>query len=303
MDDQRHQLLSDFITANHILCHHEVVDGFGHVSVRDPANPSLFLMTGSVPPALMRSVDDIAVFAVATAAPVAGSTRSAQSPFSERFIHSELYRRFPGAQSVVHSHARSVAARASLVGRPLRPLWHMAGFLGGEAPVFDPRDGAYRGGGETRNLLVNTEHLGAALAATFSAAGDGRQGTAGQAQDDDKDGGSEKTTTTTALLQPDHAVVLQRGHGFVTWGASLQQAVYRAVYTKQNAEIQESAELLAAAGAAGDDKDSSSRCVVYLDEAERRDCGEMVDASWVKAWPLWKAVVEADALYVNNLAG
>ncbi len=34
-------VIGDLVTANHILAHEGVVDGFGHVSVRDPRNGPL----------------------------------------------------------------------------------------------------------------------------------------------------------------------------------------------------------------------------------------------------------------------
>jgi ribulose-5-phosphate 4-epimerase/fuculose-1-phosphate aldolase len=38
------QLKEDLVTANRILADHNVVDSFGHVSVRHPDNPAHFLL-------------------------------------------------------------------------------------------------------------------------------------------------------------------------------------------------------------------------------------------------------------------
>src|SRR5262245_32758311 len=46
-------LLEDLAMANHILASHGVLDAYGHVSVRHPANPDRFLMSRSLAPALV----------------------------------------------------------------------------------------------------------------------------------------------------------------------------------------------------------------------------------------------------------
>ena len=272
MSRQRFDLLSKFVTANHILANHGIVDGFGHVSVRDPDRPDTFLMTGSKPPALVKTAGDIDTFVVEDAQPLAGEHGPPQSPFSERFIHSEIYEMYPAVQSIVHSHSPVMVARANS-GQPLRPVWHMAGFLGPVVPVFDTR-GFYREG-EKQLTLVNSHDLGRALASTLA------------------DGSTSDTAPHRHGLPP-HTTVLQRGHGFVTWGTSIEQVVYRAVYAQKNAEIQQQAEELASASS------GIARCE-YLGEAEWQDCAAMDDVCWVKSWPLWVAQVRSDPLYENNV--
>lgn len=82
------EILSTLITANHILDYNKVVDGLGHISVRNPNNNATFFMTGNPPPALVRSLSDLNEFYIGDGSAVSPSAdRAAQSPYSERFIH------------------------------------------------------------------------------------------------------------------------------------------------------------------------------------------------------------------------
>jgi HCOMODA/2-hydroxy-3-carboxy-muconic semialdehyde decarboxylase len=85
-------------------------------------------------------------------------------------------------------------------GVRLQAIFHMAGFVGQGAPVFEIRDA----GGDGTDLLISNSKLGAALAADFVG----------------------------------HDIVLMRGHGSTVVGGSIQQAVYRAVYAELNARYQ-----------------------------------------------------------------
>ena len=38
----RHALIEELVTANHILANENVLDSFGHVSIRNPDNPDRF---------------------------------------------------------------------------------------------------------------------------------------------------------------------------------------------------------------------------------------------------------------------
>jgi ribulose-5-phosphate 4-epimerase/fuculose-1-phosphate aldolase len=118
----------------------------------------------------------------------------------ERFIHSEIYKARPDVMAIVHSHSPAVIPYG-VTRTPLRPVWHVSAFLGTtDIPVFEIRDVA----GPATDLLIRTPYLGHALARSLKQA----------------------------------PVVLMRGHGSTTVGASVKQAVYRAVYTELNARLQ-----------------------------------------------------------------
>ena len=53
-------LIDDLVLANHILVNQGVLDGFGHISVRDPANPQRFFIARSMAPALVQADDILA---------------------------------------------------------------------------------------------------------------------------------------------------------------------------------------------------------------------------------------------------
>jgi ribulose-5-phosphate 4-epimerase/fuculose-1-phosphate aldolase len=76
--------------------------------------------------------------------------------YSERFIHSEIYKVRPDVHSVLHSHSPTVIP-FSITNVPMRPI--RVGFLHPEVPVFDTRDAA----GFT-DLLISNPALGKALA-------------------------------------------------------------------------------------------------------------------------------------------
>ncbi len=149
------QLLADLVDANHILFHENVLDAFGHVSVRHDKDPNRFLLARNLAPALVEK-EDIMEFDL-DGNPLHGDERR---PYLERFIHGEIYRARPDVMAVVHSHSPSVIPFTVVKSSRLRPICHMCGFLGRGAPIFDIRD--YFGDGT--DLLIRNKEMGAALA-------------------------------------------------------------------------------------------------------------------------------------------
>jgi HCOMODA/2-hydroxy-3-carboxy-muconic semialdehyde decarboxylase len=146
-------LIDDLVAGSRILADLGVVDAFGHVSMRDPRNPTHFLMSRSLAPALV-TADDIMEFD-ADANPVDARGRAV---FLERFIHGEIYRTRPDVMAVVHTHSPGVIPfAASKV--PLRAIYHNGAFLGAGVPIFD----IAKDFGET-DMLVRNREIGKALA-------------------------------------------------------------------------------------------------------------------------------------------
>ncbi len=142
-------LHSDLVVASRILAHEGICDAFGHVSVRNPDDPSRFFLARAVAPELVTR-DDIMEFTL-DGAPVGGDTRK---PFLERFIHGSLMEARPDVMSVVHSHSRGVIP-FGVTGTPIRPLLHSCGVLGHDVPVWDAGDAF----GDT-NLLIASVAMG-----------------------------------------------------------------------------------------------------------------------------------------------
>lgn len=192
-------LIEDLAAANRILANEGVVDAFGHVSVRHPADPSRFLLSHAISPELVEP-SDIMEFAL-DGEPVDARGRK---PYLERFIHAALYEARPDVRSVVHHHSHSVIP-FGIAGEKLRPVMHICATIGPEVPIWDSQDKF----GDTA-LLISDMAMGRDFARVL---GGGR-------------------------------CALMRGHGCSVAGASIQAAVFTAIYLEVNAELQLSASRL-----------------------------------------------------------
>lgn len=246
-----HQSLRLLIRANHILHYHGLVDAFGHVSIRHPLNFNHYIIAGYDPgaPALVSSKNHFITYHVSDSTPV---DPNAAQGYSERYIHGEIFCQFPEATCVVHSHSE-VVIPFTLGNEDVRPVFHMAGFLGHEpVKVFgNPR------GGEGLDMLVKSQTIGARLAGLFS------------------------------LERP---VVLQHKHGFTTFGRSVEEAIYRAIYMQSNCRL-----LAQAIGFVGEKRE-----VGYLTKEEAAACKVMNEKCQDKSFRLWLREVQVNPLYVNE---
>src|SRR3979409_1921996 len=155
--------------------------------------------------------------------------------FIERYIHGEIYRVRPEVMVVVHSHSPSVIP-FGVTRTKLRPIYHMGSFLWSGAPVWDIRKVR-----EENDLLVRDRPLGAALA-----------GALGKCN-----------------------CVLMRGHGMTVVGATVPEAVFRAIYTEMNARLQIQAMQLEGP-------------IEFLREAEGRGATKSNRGTLERPWELWK---------------
>jgi HCOMODA/2-hydroxy-3-carboxy-muconic semialdehyde decarboxylase len=119
----------------------------------------------------------------------------------------------------------------------LQPVFHMGAFLGGGVPVFEIR----ATGGDATDLLVKTQPLGDALARTLGNAN----------------------------------VALMRGHGMVAVASSVPEAVFRAYYTGQDAQLQ--ADALRLGGSP-----------TYLTPGESASATQTQAGLVSRSWELWK---------------
>jgi ribulose-5-phosphate 4-epimerase/fuculose-1-phosphate aldolase len=158
--------------------------------------------------------------------------------YLERFIHAAIYRARPEVMSVVHSHSASTIP-FGVTGVTPRPLSHIAGFLGAGVPTFEIRDVA----GDSSDMLITDNPLGDALAKVLG----------------------------------NCPVALMRGHGWVVVGNSIEQAVFRAVYTDLNARQQLQAMSLGA--------------INFLTPNEATHAAAANDGQVKRPWEFWKARV------------
>ena len=144
--------IEKLVTANRILAREEVVDGFGHVSVRHPGDPGRFLLSRSRSPELVETSDILEYTLDGACIDDKGGMR----PYAERFIHGAIYKARPDVTSVVHHHAYPVVTfTASKV--PIRPLMHTTAVIGHEIPLWDIRD---KFGPDTNMLVTNMDQGG-----------------------------------------------------------------------------------------------------------------------------------------------
>ena len=144
------------MAGSRILADLGVVDAFGHVSARHPANPNRFLMSRSLAPALVAAADVMEFDLDGNAIDANG-----RALFLERFIHGEIYKARPDVMAVVHTHSPGVIP-FTVSKMSLRPLFHNAAFLGAGVPVWEIR----KDFGET-DMLVRDIARGKSLADTL----------------------------------------------------------------------------------------------------------------------------------------
>jgi ribulose-5-phosphate 4-epimerase/fuculose-1-phosphate aldolase len=148
------RLVDDLVAGNHILYHHQVVDGYGHLSFRSPSNPLRFYMAAAVAPGRVTADDVIEL-------DLDGEITSADGnrpTYSERFIHAEVYRARPEINSVLHSHSPTVIP-FGVTTVPLKPVASSGSFLFPHPPIFDTSNVP-----EATSVLVNKPVIGKALA-------------------------------------------------------------------------------------------------------------------------------------------
>jgi ribulose-5-phosphate 4-epimerase/fuculose-1-phosphate aldolase len=141
-------IFRDLVIANRILAKEEVVDAYGHVSIRHPDNPNHFLIARSLAPDLV-TADDIVELGL-DGQPVRNEKRSL---YLERFIHAAIFQARPEVMAVVHAHAEDTLPFCIADATRLRPVIHSGSFIGSEVPVWDIADNF----GDTNLLVTNLE--------------------------------------------------------------------------------------------------------------------------------------------------
>lgn len=152
------RLMNDLVIANRILANEDVVDAYGHVSIRNPDNPNTFFMARSLAPELVTANDIVELDLEGH--PVTDERRHL---YLERFIHAGIFETRPDVMSVVHAHAEDILPFGIADGTPLRPVIHSGSFIGADIPVWDIADRF----GDT-NLLVANMDQGRDLAKTLA---------------------------------------------------------------------------------------------------------------------------------------
>ncbi len=149
------RLKEDLVIANRILADQNVLDSFGHVSIRHPDNPGRFLMARARAPMCVE-IGDIMEFTLA------GDIVGAQpgKPYSERFIHGAILEARADIGSVVHNHSPNVVPFSVVKKQCFCAVMHMAAPVGRDVPNWDIRDKF----GDSTNLLVTNMEMGRDLA-------------------------------------------------------------------------------------------------------------------------------------------
>jgi ribulose-5-phosphate 4-epimerase/fuculose-1-phosphate aldolase len=140
--------------ANRMVAHEGVLDGFGHISVRHPADPQRYLLARSRSPELIEPMD-ILEFNIDSEVLTPGGLL----PYGECVIHGEIFRARPDVNAVVHHHSAAILPFCVTTGIDLVPIMGLGATMGTTVPLWDSQDEF----GDTP-MVVTTKEQGASLA-------------------------------------------------------------------------------------------------------------------------------------------
>ena len=156
MADTENKLVETLVTANRMLANENIIDVFGHISVRSERNPQEFLLSCSRSPQAV-TANDIMRYKL-DGTPI---SETKERHYAERVIHAAILAARPEINSVCHTHSDAVLPFA-VTGEPIRPVIH-AGTL------FWEGVGWYEKYDDQGNLLVASATEGKELAASLGA--------------------------------------------------------------------------------------------------------------------------------------
>jgi HCOMODA/2-hydroxy-3-carboxy-muconic semialdehyde decarboxylase len=143
LDEVRYELS----LASRMLANEGVLDAFGHVSLRHPADPGRYLLARSRSPQLVEPAD-VLEFTL--------DSQPVEPPrvhlFAERVIHGCIFEARADVMAVCHHHAPAVLPFA-IAGVPIVPVFHLGAAVGETVPFWDQRDEF----GDTNLLVVKPE--------------------------------------------------------------------------------------------------------------------------------------------------
>ncbi len=145
------------VAANRILAREDVVDSFGHVSLRHPDDPHHYVMSRSRAPELVE-FDDFMEFELDGEV----INDDGRTPYGERMIHGAIFEARPEITAVIHNHALEVLP-FTITDNTLKPVVHTGSVIGETIPLWDIRDKF----GENTDMLVRSMEQGRDLCATM----------------------------------------------------------------------------------------------------------------------------------------
>lgn len=147
MADKLNDIIAELALANRILANEAVLDAFGHVSARHPADPGRYLLPRARSPGLVEPAD-ILEFTL--------DSEPVKPPkvhlYAERVIHGCIYQARNDVMAVCHHHAAAVLPFC-IAGRPIVPVFHIGAAIGEATPFWDQHDEF----GDTNLLVVKPE--------------------------------------------------------------------------------------------------------------------------------------------------
>lgn len=153
MSYSRQDAINDLVTANHILSNEDIIEVFGHVSIRDPENPEHFLLSRSLSPQFV-TADDIMEH------DFDGNILDKDyKGYAERILHGQIYQARPDVQAVVHHHALPLIPFTT-TGIELKPIVHIACMFYEGIPLYDDYD-------VSDGMLIMNKKEGARIARTL----------------------------------------------------------------------------------------------------------------------------------------
>ena len=150
--------LRDLVIANRILAAHNVLDAFGHVSIRHPERPDTYVLARSKGPASV-TLEDLIEFTL-DSTPI---NQNGRAMYAERQIHGKIYTARPDVNAVCHNHSAATIP-FGVTNVPMKPIFHMGSVIGAHVPTWDIASEF----GDT-NLLVTTPEQGTSLATALGA--------------------------------------------------------------------------------------------------------------------------------------
>ncbi|MGG1662077.1 class II aldolase/adducin family protein [Brevibacillus sp. NRS-1366] len=127
------EAINKLVLANKILSNENIIEAFGHISVRNPENEQEFLLSRSRAPQLV-TADDIMRHDFD--GKVLDKTHR---PYGERMLHAKIFEARPDVQAICHHHAPQLLPFTT-TGIELKPVVHMGYMFYEGVPLYDDYD-------------------------------------------------------------------------------------------------------------------------------------------------------------------